>query len=250
MITGKGRVIAHIGYPTTSFKAPMVYNPWFETNGIDAIVVPFGLKAESFSALFRPLFQAVTTLHGALITMPHKVAVTKLVDELSTTARIAGSANAVLKRPDGTLLGDMFDGTGFVRGMQRKGRQVEGARALVVGAGRGGICHRRVACRCRPGRNDAVRSGHRVRRGAGRTAAHPLPAARCADRLTRPSRPRHRGERHPMGMNDGDALPWTSTGWSGTFVGEVVMKEDYTPCCAPPGTRGARSRSAPTCCSR
>lgn len=55
--------------------------------------------------------------------------------ELTTTAQIAGSCNAVLKRPDGTLLGDMFDGAGFVRGMQRKGLPPSGARALVVGAG-------------------------------------------------------------------------------------------------------------------
>ena len=37
--------------------------------------------------------------------------------------------------PDGTLVGDMFDGEGFVRGVQRKGRELAGARALVVGTG-------------------------------------------------------------------------------------------------------------------
>ena len=49
--------------------------------------------------------------------------------------QIAGSCNAILRRPDGTLLGDMFDGAGFVRGVQRKGRQLSGARVLVVGSG-------------------------------------------------------------------------------------------------------------------
>ena len=43
--------------------------------------------------------------------------------------------NAILRRPDGSLLGDMFDGTGFVRGVERKGRQLKGAKALVVGSG-------------------------------------------------------------------------------------------------------------------
>jgi outer membrane protein TolC len=41
----------------------------------------------------------------------------------------------VLLRPDGTLLGDMFDGTGFVRGLAHKGFVVRGARCLVAGAG-------------------------------------------------------------------------------------------------------------------
>ena len=36
---------------------------------------------------------------------------------------------------DGSLLGDMFDGAGFVRGVERKGKKVAGARALVVGCG-------------------------------------------------------------------------------------------------------------------
>jgi shikimate dehydrogenase len=46
MISGKTRLIAHIGYPTESFKAPMIYNPWFDAHGIDAVVMPLGVKAE------------------------------------------------------------------------------------------------------------------------------------------------------------------------------------------------------------
>ncbi len=134
MITGRASVIAHLGYPTTSFKAPMIYNPWFEARGIDAVVVPLGVRAEDYEALFRPLFR-ITTMHGALVTMPHKLTTTRLVDELTTSAKIAGSCNAVVKRADGSLLGDMFDGAGFVRGVERKGRRIAGARALVVGAG-------------------------------------------------------------------------------------------------------------------
>ena len=40
MITGRTRLIVHLGYPTESFKAPMIYNPWFEAQGIEAVVVP------------------------------------------------------------------------------------------------------------------------------------------------------------------------------------------------------------------
>ena len=29
MISGKTTLIAHIGYPTHSFKAPLIYNPYF-----------------------------------------------------------------------------------------------------------------------------------------------------------------------------------------------------------------------------
>ena len=42
-------------YPTFAFKASMIYNPWFEAKGIDAIVVPLGVRQEEFPGLFRPL---------------------------------------------------------------------------------------------------------------------------------------------------------------------------------------------------
>jgi shikimate dehydrogenase len=39
-ISGRTRLIAHLGYPTENFKAPMIYNPYFDKHGIDAVVVP------------------------------------------------------------------------------------------------------------------------------------------------------------------------------------------------------------------
>src|ERR1700759_4274236 len=117
MITGKTRLIAHLGYPTESFKAPMIYNPWFETKGIDVVVVPVGVESSHYPAAVKALF-TTTNILGALVTMPHKVSTARLVDETSITAKIAGACNAILRRPDGSLLGDMFDGTGFVRGVE------------------------------------------------------------------------------------------------------------------------------------
>jgi shikimate dehydrogenase len=67
--------------------------------------------------------------------MPHKMTTLSLVDEVSTSAKLAGACNAILLREDGTLAGDMFDGDGFVHCMMRKGRNPAGARALVVGNG-------------------------------------------------------------------------------------------------------------------
>jgi shikimate dehydrogenase len=120
MISGKTTLIAHLGYPTEAFKAPMIYNPWFDKQGIDAVVVPMGVKPEDYAATLPQVFR-FSNLRGALVTMPHKVTTMALVDEVTPTARVAGACNAILKRPDGTLLGDQFDGAGFVRGVERKG---------------------------------------------------------------------------------------------------------------------------------
>src|ERR1700682_4764232 len=131
---GTTTLIAHFGYPTEAFKAPMIYNPYFEKRGIDAVVVPMGVKGEHYPEVPKAVFR-LTNIQGASVTMPHKVTTAALLDEVTTTVKIAGSCNAILRRPDGSLLGDMFDGAGFVRGVQRKGRQLSGARVLVVGSG-------------------------------------------------------------------------------------------------------------------
>ena len=51
MIRGTTELIAHIGWPTHTFKSPMIYNPYFEKAGIDAIVVPMGCKPENYRLL-------------------------------------------------------------------------------------------------------------------------------------------------------------------------------------------------------
>jgi len=134
MISGKTSIIAHLGYPTESFKAPLIYNPYFESIGVDAVVVPMGVKTEDYGQFLPSLFK-LSNIRGALITMPHKITSVSLVDEASIALKIAGSCNAIKRRGDGKLVGDMFDGEGFVRGVRRKGRKVEGASALVVGSG-------------------------------------------------------------------------------------------------------------------
>ena len=144
MISGRTTLIAHLGYPTEAFKAPMIYNPYFEKAGIDAVVMPMGIQGPDYPTFLRELFK-VTNIRGALVTMPHKKTTVELADEVSPTARIAGAANALLKREDGTLLADMFDGEGFVRGVRRKGRDLDGASALVIGSRWGRVGHRGVA---------------------------------------------------------------------------------------------------------
>ena len=98
MITGRTRLIVHLGYPTESFKAPMIYNPWFEMKGIDAVVVPVGVEAPHYPALLKALF-ATTNVHGALVTMPHKVTTTRLVEDVTTTAKLRNQEGSCIIAP-------------------------------------------------------------------------------------------------------------------------------------------------------
>jgi len=56
MINGNTEIIAHIGYPTHTFKSPMIYNPYFEEAGINAVVVPMGCKSEHFPSFLKAVF--------------------------------------------------------------------------------------------------------------------------------------------------------------------------------------------------
>ena len=85
-ISGRTKLIAHLGYPTESFKAPMIYNPYFERYNIDAVVVPMGCKAEDYPAFLKLVFK-LSNIHGALVTMPHKVTTVPLLDEVMTRLR-------------------------------------------------------------------------------------------------------------------------------------------------------------------
>lgn len=229
MISGKTTLIAHIGYPTESFKAPMIYNPWFEKQGIDAVVVPTGTKAEDYPAVLKALF-TLTNLRGALVTMPHKIATMALVDEVTPTARIAGACNAVLKRPDGSLLGDQFDGAGFVRGVQRKGRSFEGARVLISGAG--GVGSAIAASVAAAGAGEMMlfdASDAAADALAGRLRAH-YPQLRVGTGAKDPAGFDIVVNATPLGMKEGDPLPFDIARIApSTFVGEVVMKSEYTP---------------------
>lgn len=134
LVSGRTRLIAHLGVPTDGFRAPMIYNPYFESRGIDALVMPMGCEPEDYAA-FLPLLARQRNFIGALVTMPHKVSTVALLDKASTAVRVCGACNAVKRDDDGCLIGDMFDGEGFVRGLLRKGCRIQGASALIVGTG-------------------------------------------------------------------------------------------------------------------
>ena len=229
MISGRTTLIAHIGYPTEAFKAPMIYNPFFEKAGIDAVVMPMGVQAADYPDFLRALLN-VTNLRGALVTMPHKKTTVDLADEVSPTARIAGAANALLKREDGSLLADMFDGEGFVRGVRRKGRNLEGASALVIGAGGVGsaiAASLAAAGVSRMGLHDAMDDAART---LGERLSTHYPELKVSTGSADPTGYDLVVNATPLGMNEGDPLPIDmSLVASTTFVGEVVMKTAVTP---------------------
>ncbi|HUR89807.1 MAG TPA: ThiF family adenylyltransferase [Ramlibacter sp.] len=239
-IDGRTELIAHLGYPAHSFKAPLIYNPYFAAAGINALVVPMACRAESFARVLKDFFE-LENARGALVTMPHKVSVVALLDEASTAVQVSGACNAVKRLADGRLAGDQFDGEGFVRGVQSKGFVVAGARCLVVGCGGVG---RPIAASL-------------AQAGAKEIALFDVSDAATADLASR-LRTHFRGlnvtigrtdpagfdlvaNATPLGMNEGDALPVDPARLDArTFAGDVVMRQPVTPFLAAAKEHGCR----------
>lgn len=238
MISGTTKLIAHLGYPTESFKAPMIYNPYFEREGIDAVVIPMGCRAEDYPAFLKLVFR-LSNAAGALVTMPHKVTTTGLVDILSPTAAIAGACNAVRREPDGRLAGDMFDGEGFVRGVLRKGREIAGARALVVGSGGVGSAIAASLAKAGVAALGLFDSHGDAAERLGQRLSQHYPELRVTTGSTDPAGFDIVVNATPLGMKAGDPLPLDVTRIdASTFVGEVVMKQEITPFLAAARDRG------------
>jgi shikimate dehydrogenase len=229
MITGKTTLIAHLGFPTGSFKAPMIYNPWFEKKGIDAVVVPMGVKPEDYAA-FLPLLFKMSNIHGALVTMPHKITTAHLMDELTPTAKIAGAANAILLRPDGTLLGDQFDGAGFVRGVLRKGKVLKDAKVLVLGSGGVGSAIAASLAAAEVASMTLFDPNADTMEGLAARLREHYPALQVITGSRDPAGFDLIVNATPLGMRDDDPMPFDIDRIAPTtFVGEVVMKSEFTP---------------------
>jgi shikimate dehydrogenase len=184
---------------------------------------------------------ALENIRGALVTMPHKVSVVDLCDEVTPVVKVAGSCNAVKRLPDGRLQGDMFDGEGFVRGLRRKGLQLRGARALVVGSG--GVGSAIAASLAGAGIGALALFDMQEEAAealAGRLRTH-YPAVAVSTGSRDPAGFDLVVNATPLGMNAGDPLPVDMDRLDArSFVGEVVMKTEMTAFLAAAKARGCR----------
>ncbi len=241
MLSGKTTLIAHVGYPTESFKAPLIYNPWFASKGIDAAVIPMGVKAEDYPAFFACMVR-MTNLRGALVTMPHKVTTAGLLDVASTAVKVAGSCNAVLVREDGKVVGDMFDGAGFARGLKRKGFDVRGKSCVIAGAGGVGSAIAASLAADGVARMALFDASAASAEGLASRLREHYPSLEVSTGSSDPAGFDLVVNATPLGMKAGDPLPFDVSRLAPTtFVGEVVMKQEVTPLLA-----AARKLGCPT----
>jgi shikimate dehydrogenase len=121
-----------IGDPVAHSISPAMQQPAFDALGIPATYERWHTSASELPARISSLREPDTL--GANVTVPHKLAVMELVDEVSALARRAGAVNTIVNR-DGTLFGDNTDVYGFATSLTAAFPDAPNQRALVLGAG-------------------------------------------------------------------------------------------------------------------
>ena len=226
-LSGATRIVPVVGDPIAQVKSPGGVTAAFEKCGADAICYPVQVAPADFGAFITSV-RTTKNMDGIIVTVPHKFAAHDACDRLSDRAAFLRTVNTIRRLPDGTLVGDMFDGLGFVAACQENGCDFAGKRALLVGAGGAGtaIAHAVASSGVRElaiAEVDLVRRGELVARlrDAGFNVTSSPADATGFDIVLNAT---------PMGMRAGDPTPVpVATLNAAMFVGDVVTKPEVPP---------------------
>jgi shikimate dehydrogenase len=227
VLSGATRLYPIVGDPVTYAESPARLSRTFEELDHDGICVPMRVTTDEFDVVMKGL-SATANVDGILVTMPHKFAAFSHCATASELSRTLGAVSVIRRNPDLTWHGDMLDGIAFVTAQRDRGASIEGARALLVGAGGAG---RAIAL--------ALLSS-----GVGALIVHDVDETRVAEALdlaadlgghrVRAGEPDVRGcdlvfNATSMGMRDDDPLPLNvECLTSSMFVGDVIAGHGVT----------------------
>ncbi|WP_305954790.1 shikimate dehydrogenase [Burkholderia sp. SRS-W-2-2016] len=231
MISGTTELLAIVGSPIAQVKSPENFNAWFARHNKNASMIPIDLDRDSLDD-FVDTLRAWRNLRGCVVTVPYKHEIAKHLDALSERARSLACVNVIRREADGTLVGDMVDGDGFINAARRNGFEAGGKRVLIVGAGGAGsaiawsLCEQGVASLTLADL-DAARAQRLAALLAARfpavTTRLQFDSLEAFDLVVNAS---------PAGMTGNDALPVAeekfATLRAGTLVADVVTTPEIT----------------------
>lgn len=121
-----------IGDPVEHSLSPAFQQPALDAAGIPATYERWHTTAADLQGRIAGL--RLPDAIGANVTLPHKEAVARLVDQLTDTARRVGAVNTVVNR-DGHLLGENTDVHGFRESLLKALPDASSRAVLLLGAG-------------------------------------------------------------------------------------------------------------------
>ena len=129
------RLAGVMGWPISHSLSPRVHGFWLKTYAIDGAYVPLAVRPENIADALRAL--PLLGFRGANVTLPHKEAALRVVDQIEPLARRIGAVNTVIVAADGSLEGRNTDAFGFIENLRQgaPGWRAKAGPAIILGAG-------------------------------------------------------------------------------------------------------------------
>ncbi|GGE14186.1 shikimate dehydrogenase (NADP(+)) [Marinithermofilum abyssi] len=122
-----------LGHPVGHSKSPDMHNEAFALTGFNMVYLAYDVSPEKLPQAVEGM--RALGFRGWNVTIPHKVAIMELLDELDDSAKEIGAVNTVVNK-ESRLIGYNTDGTGYLRSLQEEtAMQLTGKRVVLVGAG-------------------------------------------------------------------------------------------------------------------
>jgi shikimate dehydrogenase len=124
-----------IGNPISHSLSPKLHGHWLRRYGIDGSYDALQVTEDSLERTLRSL--PAQGYVGVNVTLPHKVAVLQIADQLTDRATLIGAANTLTFKDDGRIFADNTDGYGFLENLRQgaPGWDAKSGPAVVFGAG-------------------------------------------------------------------------------------------------------------------
>jgi len=130
----KTKRLVVIGYPIEHSLSPAMQNAAIKKLRLESrwSYDKMSVKPESLAGFVHELRSG--EIHGANVTIPHKVAIIKHLDGLTEEAEMISAVNTVFRK-DNKLLGHNTDGIGCIRALEEAGVKVHDKKILILGSG-------------------------------------------------------------------------------------------------------------------
>ena len=239
-LNGETRLFPIIGDPVQYVKSPERLTSGFAARGYNGVCVPMQVPEDDLESVTHGL-TLVANIDGLLVTMPHKFTAYTYCTTRSERSKLLEVVSVMRRNADGSWHGDMLDGLAFVKAQKDQGAQVEGARALLLGAGGAGSA---IAITLLESdvRELIIHDTNEARvtelielvadLGRGRVTSGPPDPTGC-DLVCNAT---------PLGMAEGDPLPVADTLLEASmFVGDVIAGHGETPFLAAARAAGCKT---------
>ena len=139
---GSTKIYGCLADPIDHVKAPTIFTSIFKEKNINAVMVPIHLDKDNLQNVIASL-KNIKNFEGMTVTIPHKTSITNLCDYLEQDAEFTQSVNWIKFDKDRKLIGNNFDGQGFVAGFLAQKFLIKNQKVCIFGAGGAAVS---IAC--------------------------------------------------------------------------------------------------------